>query len=191
MSLLNNLHRSELSWEWFPTRNYHQTGSEKYSSFCDLVKIGTFSAAAHQTPQEERVKKKKKEISPKVVLQSHLCLCFICVLWGAILPVVNDLTLLPVSSVPMALRRERLQCPWCWGSSMHDLSTFQSCHNQHPAWVSLCSTSKSLRNTKPFIQPQDCGFALETLLLWGFFPSQGTSVGPDTSSPFPALLAPE
>lgn len=117
-----------------------------------------FNSGTSDTVRER--KKKKKEISPRVVLQSHLCLCFICVLLGVILSVVKDPALLPVSFVPMDLGRERLRCQRCRGASVHDPSApfhgawdekVRTVHDQHPAQVSPCAVSKSAPNTAPFL----------------------------------------
>lgn len=103
--------------------------------------------------------KKKKEISPRVALQSHLCLCFICVLLGVILWVVKDLTFLPVPSAPVDLGRRKPQCQWCWGTSTHDLSGVsrvcetRRCRRSPPAsraGFPLC-VSKSVPNVLPFL----------------------------------------
>lgn len=134
-----------------------------------------FSSRTSDTARE----RKKNEISPRVVLQSHPCLCFICMLLGAILLVVS-LTLLPVSSAPVDFGRERPRCQRCQGASMHDLSTpfkgvwdekVQAVTTSVPCRFSSVPSPSLCWTHRPSFQLQDYRFDLETLPLLWFSPS--------------------
>lgn len=148
-SLVRIIPSSQLPPNWF---------RKAFKLLCPHQNRNVFQQRHIRHRQTREKKKKKSGISPRVVLQSHLCLCFICVLLGAILWVVDDAVLPPASPWGWVLgvrgpSASSIREPWCEAGHTYPRLGWERAgrHHQHPMQTALCAVPKRKLNTLSFL----------------------------------------